>query len=236
MTRDLTERQAAQERALETARRVAEAETANRIKSEFLASMSHELRTPLNAIAGYTELMLMGVSGPVTPDQQKHLGASPQPAAFAGDHQRSTQLQSPRGRPRRVRSGTGCPQGHRRWVVRHDRAAIECETAVDRAARAAAASVWRTGIGSKVEQILLNLLSNAVKFTGHGGSIDVSLRLKRQSRMVDGTRYRSRDSGERIERIFAPFVQLGRSLATPKEGAGLGLSISRELARAWVGI
>src|SRR6185436_14118648 len=70
VTRDLTERRAAEERAIADARRVAEAEAANRAKAEFLAALSHELRTPLNAIAGYVDILMEGIRGPMTEAQR----------------------------------------------------------------------------------------------------------------------------------------------------------------------
>jgi signal transduction histidine kinase len=87
----------------------------------------------------------------------------------------------------------------------------------------------------KIEQILLNLLSNAVKFTPSGGRITLSC-----GEHGDTVWLRVSDTGvgispEEHETVFAPFVQVGRSLASPKEGTGLGLSISRDLARAMGG-
>ena len=88
---------------------------------------------------------------------------------------------------------------------------------------------------AKVEQILLNLLSKAVKFTDEGGSITLSCG-RRGERAVLAVR----DTGigipeDKLEHIFEPFVQVGRSLTSPREGTGLGLAISRDLARAMGG-
>jgi signal transduction histidine kinase len=85
---------------------------------------------------------------------------------------------------------------------------------------------------ARVGQIVLNLLSNAVKFTADGGTITVTCRT-----VGDRVELAVRDTGigiaaDKLEAIFEPFVQLGRSLSTGHEGAGLGLAIGRDLARA----
>ena len=87
----------------------------------------------------------------------------------------------------------------------------------------------------KVEQVILNLLSNAMKFTERGGLISVTS-------FDDGDRagVRVTDTGvgiaaDKLESIFEPFVQIGRTFATSHEGVGLGLAISRDLARAMGG-
>jgi len=82
----------------------------------------------------------------------------------------------------------------------------------------------------KLQQILINLLSNAVKYTPEGGSIDVRCDVTNETVSVH-----VRDTGigiapDRFDRIFDPFIQVGRALNRPHDGVGLGLSISRDLA------
>jgi len=87
----------------------------------------------------------------------------------------------------------------------------------------------------KVQQIVVNLLANAMKFTPKGGSVDLDWRLEEESLLV-----RVRDSGpgipaDKLEQIFEPFVQLRAPGDVPIGGTGLGLPISRDLARAMGG-
>ncbi|HUQ99586.1 MAG TPA: PAS domain-containing sensor histidine kinase [Gemmatimonadaceae bacterium] len=235
VTRDLTERRAAQERALQDARHIAEVEASNAAKSEFLTAMSHELRTPLNAIGGYTELLSLGLGGPITPEQvqylerirrsQQHLmGIITDLLNFSRIEagQLSYSLSTialnkilntviPMVEPQAIGKGVHLSRGpcSPDWTAFADSA--------------------------KVDQILLNLLSNAIKFTAPGGRVVVDC-------SVDGKEatIKVADTGvgiplEKQEAIFEPFVQLGRSLSSAHEGTGLGLAISRDLARAMNG-
>jgi len=87
----------------------------------------------------------------------------------------------------------------------------------------------------KTLQILLNLLSNALKFTPADGAIEISVRDEGARVVID-----VRDTGigvppEELDRIFEPFAQAKRSLVASEAGVGLGLAISRQLARAMNG-
>jgi len=197
--------------------------------------MSHELRTPLNAIAGYTDILQLGVHGPLTEQQrddlsriqrsQKHLlGLINDVLNFARLEAGKVHIEP---RPVCVDSLTStveamiAPQmkSRRLRFVRHQpdpNLAVHCDP-------------------DKAEQVLLNLLSNAVKFTPSEGTIEV-----RASATDSLVRISVRDSGvgipeEKLDVIFEPFVQVERSLTSPSEGAGLGLAISRDLARAMGG-
>lgn len=270
VTRDLTERIAAQERALADARRIAaeeaartaletragelaalsdqlqrqaaelearrrEAESANRVKGEFLAAMSHELRTPLNAIAGYAELLELGIHGPVTEEQRVAL------SRIQRSQQHLLGIINDILNFSRIEAGQ-VTYDIRDVDVERVLQAVTPMIAPQALARALDLNVTTSpqpliarGDVAKVEQILLNLLSNAVKFTPPGGTVEIACTERGQHILID-----VRDTGvgiatDQLEAVFAPFMQVGRGLASPKEGTGLGLAISRDLARAMAG-
>ncbi len=241
LTRDVTERVrgeqalAAAVTGAQTAR--AEAESANAAKSAFLATMSHELRTPLNAIRGYADLLALGVYGPITDAQR---------AALARIGQSERHLL---GVITEILDFARLESGRARYALADvplDVILADARALVDPQLRAKGiaftyeppgsepAVVVRADAG-KLRQIVLNLLSNALKFTPAGGSVALRGRANGTAAVVDVS-----DSGrgvpaEEIERIFEPFVQLERGQTSSLSGAGLGLAISRELARGMGG-
>ena len=234
VTRDLTERKAAEERAVAAARRVATAEEANRAKATFLASMSHELRTPLNAIAGYADLLLSGVGGAVSPQQREYLDR------ILRSEQHLLSIINDILNFTRIEAGQ-LDYDIRPVSLRHVVEVVLPMIEPQALARGLTLTWPDTGDAmvladaSKVEQILLNLLSNAVKFTEAGGRVHVEI-----GDGPAGAELRVRDTGvgipaEELGAIFQPFIQVGRSLTTKHEGTGLGLAISSDLAHAMGG-
>ena len=239
VTRDLTERRLHEERETDLEReRMAriEAEAANRAKAQFLTTMSHELRTPLNAIIGYIDLIEFGVQGPLTAAQASSLKRVRRSAqlllSMINDLLNFARIEA--GRIELALEDISAD------LVVDDVAAV---LAPQFAARSIAFE--RTGCGTAVEvradfdrvqQILLNLLVNALKFTDEGGRI--ALRCEATDEHV---RLVVTDTGRGIpankaSSIFEPFVQLDRHLvSTSNQGVGLGLAISRDLARAMGG-
>jgi signal transduction histidine kinase len=219
---------------------LARAEAANRAKGEFLAMMSHELRTPLNAIGGHVQLVEMGLHGPVNQQQREALGRVQRSQrhllALINDVLNLARAESadvdylaePVAIAPLVREVTEL------LAPLFAAGSLSFDVTVDDRPAPLAAHADR----EKVHQILLNLLGNAVKFTPSGGRLSVRVAASGGDDAV--VRIEVQDSGigipaEKLEAIFQPFVQLGRWESGPREGIGLGLSISRALARGMGG-
>jgi PAS domain S-box-containing protein len=235
VTRDLTERREAERQALDAARRAAEAEAANRAKSEFLAAMSHELRTPLNAIGGYVELLEIGIGGAVSEVQQEYLGKIQRSQrhllTIINDLLNFSRLEAGQIEYEQGRVPLG--ESIRTVLAMLELQAAEKEVVLSAGACPAGLAAWADR--ARVEQVILNLGTNAVKFTDPGGRVEVRCDDRGGSVAVTVA-----DTGvgippDQVERIFEAFVQLGRGLTTQHEGTGLGLAISRDLARGMGG-
>jgi signal transduction histidine kinase len=192
----------------------------NEAKSAFLATMSHELRTPLNAIIGYQSLLKEGIDGSLNPSQLAQLArirASDEILTFS-----------------RVEAG--------KEVVRLEEE--ELRSIVEEAVTMVGPLAESKGLelrsdvtdgrlltdGGKLRQILLNLLSNAVKFTDRGS---IAVRARQDE---NGVEVRIIDTGigiagENLQKIFEPFWQVEQSSTRRAGGTGLGLTVSRSLAR-----
>jgi PAS domain S-box-containing protein len=218
----------------ERAARVA-AEEANQSKTDFLTTMSHELRTPLNAIAGYAELLDLGIHGPISEPQREAIGRIQRSQrhllGLINDVLNYARLEAGRVEyaaadvPVRQAIGDVEPLVALQFRAKQIRLDLE-ECPEDLVARADR---------EKLQQILVNVLSNAVKFTPPGGAVTVRCR-----RAGDAVAIAVEDTGigiaaDRLEHVFAPFVQIDRRLNSPHQGTGLGLAISRDLARGMGG-
>jgi signal transduction histidine kinase len=211
------------------------AAAANRAKAEFMAVMSHELRTPLNAIAGYAELLLLGVSGPLNPKQhdavtrirsnEEHL------LALIEDILSFAKIEAGRI-PVTPQSVAVCEELDSLealllpGLLRHELTYIwnGCD-----------ATLMVKADPVKLRQILLNVLGNAIKFTPPHGRIELTA-----LRSGDRVSICVSDTGIGIEpgtidRVFEPFFQVHTGPTREYAGVGLGLAISRDFARAMGG-
>jgi signal transduction histidine kinase len=216
------------------------AESADRLKSAFLATMSHELRTPLNSIIGFTGILVQGLAGPLNLEQAKQLkmvqGSARHLLALINDVLDISKIEAEQ--------------------LRIHVAPFDLYTLLERVIETvkpladkkglAIRAMFRKSVGQmvsderRVEQILLNLLSNALKFTQEG---EVALIVDDPADLGPSGRpacacvqFRVTDTGigikaEELASLFQPFKQLETGLNLENKGTGLGLAISRRLAQ-----
>ena len=206
------------------------AEAGNRMKSEFMANISHELRTPLNAILGFSDLMTMGMFGPL---------GSPKYVEYAGDIHDSGQFllsvindvldmsKIEAGRMQLHPEPLDLVETLDESLRIVDLQANEKDL---RVRRTLPAKVAIEADRMAVKQILLNLLSNAVKFTPCGG--DISVKVKSENGWV---KMAIVDTGcgighDALRRIGVPFEQAQNAFTKNHRGSGLGLAIARSQA------
>ncbi len=209
------------------------AEAANIAKSEFLANMSHEIRTPMTAIVGYADMMLRNQPGALSPAEcvqtirrnAAHLLelineildlSKIEAGQMSTERLRCDLLQLLAEVTLLMRS---------RAVQRTLQFKVSFSGSVPRHIRTDAL---------RLRQILVNLLSNAIKFTTRGG-VDLSVCCEKNAES-SALRFNVRDTGigmnaEQLGRIFEPFTQGEQSTTRRFGGTGLGLTISRKLAR-----
>ncbi len=212
----------------------------DQLKSAFLANMSHELRTPLNSIQGFTEVILLGLDGPLTEQMENDLHLIEKSSKHllslindvldmakieAGKMNLNFETFKMRDLMREAMDITGS--------LARDKALdllLEPDAQLD---------FELTGDRTRLRQVLINLIGNSVKFTEHG-----SIRIQVTQPTADKLQVRIKDTGigvprDKHEMIFEAFSQVDTSTTRKAGGTGLGLPISRRLiemhgGRLWV--
>jgi signal transduction histidine kinase len=207
-----------------------EAERANNSKTDFLAVMSHELRTPLTAIMGYEELLSDGITGPVTELQRQQLGRINASArhllGLIDEILTFARVDIGRERVRWESMSVNHTLGDAAALVEPMAAAKDIRFVVELLEEDEPIQTD----GTKLRQMLVNLLSNGIKFTDKG---EVRVSCVVNDGMLE---VRIADTGvgiaaENIENVFEPFWQAEQTATRKTGGTGLGLSVTRKLAR-----
>ncbi len=209
------------------------AEMATNAKSEFLANMSHEIRTPLSAIIGFAELMLRSDQSPEDKAEYVHIVRrnAKHLLDIINDILDLSKIES--GKMTVEKTECNIPQ------LMADLLSTMRPRASEKGLKFGITFVGqiprniRTD-GLKFRQILVNLVGNAIKFTAKG-SVEMSVRFKTagdETQLVVDVK----DTGiglhpTELERLFQPFTQADKSTTRRFGGTGLGLTISRKLAR-----
>ncbi len=214
---------------------------ADKIKGEFLANVSHELRTPLNSIVGFAEVLgetLENRTGPIDEKRKRYIAniitSSRQLLELINDLLDLAKIEAGRMEVRVAPVSIADTLEALSHLIRPqtEKRNITLTTTIERGI-----PVVHTD-ESRVQQIVFNFLSNAVKFTPDGGRIELSARVVPSPEEGEPPRVSIgvKDNGPGIpasdhDRIFDKFTQLDSTVTREHSGTGLGLTISRDLAR-----
>ncbi len=238
---ELTHQNAELERAVEQLRQL------DKLKSNFLATVSHELRTPLTSVIGFSELLLEGLAGELLPEQREYVqtifGRGEELLSLITQLLEMSQLEG--GSVRLSLHAHAVPDLVARAV---EAVRLSAERAGVRVRVAPLAVPGVVADGEKIQRVLVNLLGNAIKFTPAGGEVTVEacmapIRRPFQEETLfgeedpDAVRISVRDTGigmapDQLARVFEAFYQVDSSPTRAHGGAGLGLSIVRNLVVA----
>ncbi|HEY1386649.1 MAG TPA: PAS domain-containing sensor histidine kinase [Dongiaceae bacterium] len=210
-----------------------QADVASRAKTHFLANMSHELRTPLNAIIGFADVMRMEMIGPVSNPQYKSYirdihGSALHLLGIINDILDVSRIEA--GKVTLHESVVSLDEVVESVVRLVKERVTDSQLALDLDIAAKLPRIHADK--QKLKQILINLIGNAIKFTPKHGRITVGARLSPHGELeLSVTDNGIGISQDNIDRVLEPFVQVDSALHRKFDGAGLGLPLSRGLAR-----
>jgi PAS domain S-box-containing protein len=213
--------------AIDNARLYSEAQEANRVKDEFLATVSHELRTPLNAITGWVAMLRRGALDDEASERALHV--------IDRNAKLQTQIVSDILDVSRIITGKLRIESKPVDLAQVIESAIEAIRPAAEAKSIQLEKRIRPGVSpvlgdvGRLQQIVWNLLSNGIKFTPRGGRVEIGLESEAGNAIISVI-----DSGIGIRKDFLPlvfdrFLQADGSYTRVHGGLGLGLSIVRHL-------
>lgn len=204
------------------------AQSADLMKSAFLATMSHELRTPMNSIIGFTGILLKEFAGPLNEEQKKQLSM----VKTSGEHLLgliNDVLDISKIEAGKLKVST-YPFDYLKTLQKTidflspqaSKKGLNLKTEISKI------NITLISDERRVEQILLNLLSNAIKFSNIG-DITVKVDVVKHTLITQVIDQGIGISEKDLNKLFVPFIQLDSGLSRSHEGTGLGLAICKNL-------